>query len=71
MYVFSPVFGVIGGSETYFQPQFSQVISVLGLSSLLFTYHRGKKKKTLYAYTHTFHALHIAAVASAFETRTA
>lgn len=52
IYVFCPVFGVSGGNETCFQPQFLQVIAVLDLFSFLFTYYRGKKEHCMH--THIF-----------------
>lgn len=52
MYVFCPVFGVSGGNETCFQPQFLQVVAILDLFSFLFTYYRGKKEHCMH--THIF-----------------
>lgn len=54
VYVFSPVLGVSGVSETCFQSQFSQVIAVLDLSSLLLIYYLRKKRTLL---THTMNTL--------------
>lgn len=52
MHVFSPVSGVSGGSVTCILPQFSQVIAVLDLSSLLLAYYIGKKESTVCTQTH-------------------